>query len=196
MEFTTLANPRPDDASLMELLALKQEDALSDLYDRYGRLVYSVALNSVGDQATAEEIVQDVFVKVWEKAANYDATKAGVSTWLIRITRNRSIDELRKEKVRLDKTSISWSKVPFSAGLIGPGPEEETELFWTQNLVRYALDTLPPEQREVLALAYFKGYSHREIAELLGIPLGTVKTRVRLAMQKLRLVLSETLQEY
>jgi len=196
MEYTTLANARVDDASLMDLLVIKQEDALSNLYDRYGRLVYSVALNCVGDQSAAEEIVQDVFIRAWEKASTYDALRAGVSTWLVGITRNRSIDELRKEKVRLDKTSISWSEVEHNIIPTNPGPEEETELFWTQNLVRHALETLPPEQREVLALAYFKGYSHREIAELLGIPLGTVKTRVRLAMQKLRLVLSEILQEY
>ncbi len=184
-----------DDASLMQSLALKQADALSDLYDRYGRLVYSIAINSVGDQAAAEEIVQDVFTRVWEKANTYDATMARVSTWLVHITRNRAIDELRRERIRPEKTSVSWSEVVQIDHPTSPGPDEEAELSWRQKLVRDALDTLPAEQREILALAYFKGYSQSTIAEVLGVPLGTVKTRARQAMKKLRLVLSPAMLE-
>lgn len=184
-----------DDASLMHMLALNQIDALSALYDRYGRLVYSIAFSSLGDQGAAEEIVQDVFTRVWEKAAIYDAGKGKLSTWLISITRNRTIDELRKGKIRPEKTSVSWADLWQTYNPQSPGPEEETDLSWQQRSIRGALETLPPDQREVLALAYFKGYTQSMIAELQGVPLGTIKTRIRLAMQKLRRVLSQPMME-
>jgi RNA polymerase sigma-70 factor (ECF subfamily) len=184
-----------DDASLIQLLALNQVDAISELYDRYGRMVYSLALNSVGDAAVAEEIVQDVFMRVWEKAGTYDARIAKVSTWLTSITRHRAIDEFRRGNRRLDKTSVSWTEISPRESLYSLGPEEETELSLQNKFVRQALNTLSSGEREALALAYFKGYSHSEIAQCLGLPLGTVKTRIRTAMQKLRQVLSQTLWE-
>jgi RNA polymerase sigma-70 factor (ECF subfamily) len=182
-------------ALLIHRVALKQADALSELYDRYGRLVFSIAFNSVGDQATAEEIVQDVFTRVWNKANTYDASISSLSTWLIRITRNRAIDELRKHKTHPERYPIGWSEVSLSERPTSPGPEEETELSLRQKFVRDALETLPANEKDLLALAYFKGYSQSKIADLLGIPLGTVKTRVRKAMQTLRLVLSEAILE-
>ncbi len=192
----TLSNARLDDAALMALLARDKREALSELYDRYGRLVYSIALNSVGDQASAEEIVQDVFTHVWEKAYTYDARIAKVSTWLINITRHRAIDELRKRNVRAEKASISWAEVEewqqWSSSKL-PGPELETEFSLQQKKVREAVKSLSPEQQEVLALAYFKGYTHSEIAKVLDIPLGTVKARIRLAMQKLRFILNQAM---
>ena len=181
-----------DDASLVHMLALNQMDALSALYNRYGRLVYSVAFNTIGDQAIAEEIVQDVFTRVWEKANTYDSGKAKVSTWLISITRNRTIDEIRRGKTRPEKTSVSWADLSQRDNPQIPGPEEKMEHSWQQSFLREAFETISPDQREALALAYFNGYSQSEIAELLGVPLGTIKTRIRLAMQKLRLVLSQT----
>jgi RNA polymerase sigma-70 factor (ECF subfamily) len=184
-----------DDVSLIRLLALNQVDAIGELYDRYGRMLYSLALNSVGDPAVAEEIVQDVFLRVWEKAGTYDASISKVSTWLTSITRHRAIDEFRRGKRRPDKTSVSWTELSPGDDLRSPGTEEEAELSMQNKLVRQALNNLSPGEREALALAYFKGYSHSEIAQHLGIPLGTVKTRIRMAMQKLRLVLSRTLRE-
>jgi len=100
-----------DDASLIQLIALNHTDALSALYDRYGRLVYSIAFNSIGDQGVAEDVVQDVFTQVWKKANTYDARIAKVSTWLISITRNRTIDEFRRGKIRPEKTSVSWEDI-------------------------------------------------------------------------------------
>jgi RNA polymerase sigma-70 factor (ECF subfamily) len=193
--FTTIDDTRIDDASLIQQLALNNKDALSALYDRYGRLVYSIAFNSVGDQAAAEEIVQDVFTRIWQKANTYDAGIAKVSTWLISITRNRVIDELRREKAHPERTAVGWfeeSEIDSSSSLMF---EEETELSWRQKLVKEALNTLSPHDREVLALAYFKGYSQSKIAEVLGIPLGTAKTRIRSAMQKLHRALSQSIQE-
>jgi RNA polymerase sigma-70 factor (ECF subfamily) len=184
-----------DDASLIVLLTLGQVDALSELYDRYGRMVFSLAVNSIGDAAVAEEVVQDVFLRVWKKAGTYDASVAKVSTWLTSIARHRAIDEFRRGKRRPDKTSVSWTELSLSDSLYGPGPEEETELSLQNKIVREALNTLAPGEREALALAYFKGYSQSEIARHLSLPLGTVKTRIRTAMQKLRLVLAQALQE-
>jgi RNA polymerase sigma-70 factor, ECF subfamily len=181
-----------DDPSLIRLITQGQVDAISELYDRYGRMLYSLALNSIGDAAVAEEIVQDVFVRVWEKAGTYDARIAKVSTWLTSIARHRVIDEFRRGKRRLDKTSISWTELTPIHGLYGRGPEEEAELSFQNQLVRQALNNLSPGEREALALAYFKGYSHSEIAQHLGVPLGTVKTRIRMGMQKLRLILKPT----
>ncbi len=184
-----------DDVSLLRLLTLNQPDALSELYDRYSRLLYSIALKSAGDQAVAEEIVQDVFVRVWKKANTYDARIGKVSTWLASITRHRVIDEFRRSKRRPDKTGLIWEDIAASDAPYSPGPEEETELAFQNKFVRDALNTLSAGEREALDLAYFKGYSHSEIATHLELPLGTVKTRIRTAMQKLRLVLSRSFQE-
>lgn len=186
MVFTTLEDTKLDDTALMHMLALKDGNALSDLYDRYGRLVYSIALNSVGDQNVAEEIVQDVFTRVWEKADTYNAGIAKVSTWIITITRNRAIDELRKSKARRENSSISWAEIDPYGGPSSPGPEEEAELSMQQKLVSQALERLSPHQRELLAMAYFKGYTQTRIAQVLSMPLGTVKTQIRAAIQKLR----------
>ena len=187
MDYSTLT-----DETLIRLIARTQPDALSALYDRYNRLVFSLALNVVGDRATAEEITLDVFTRIWEKAATYQADQARVNTWLTRITRNRSIDILRKRSSRPEQHTVAWADL--SNGAIpngGPNPEEFAELALQQARVRTAIAQLPVEQQQALALAYFKGYSHRQIAELLDQPLGTIKTRLRLALQKLRHMLGD-----
>jgi RNA polymerase sigma-70 factor (ECF subfamily) len=180
-----------DDVTLINLIALARSDALSELYDRYSRLVFSLALNMVGDRSSAEEITLDVFARIWEKAETYRPEQAKVSTWLSSITRYRSIDVLRRRGVRPEQHSIAWADVaPGSLPSID-GPEEAAELALQQQRVRAAVAKLPPEQQEALALAYFRGYTQREIAQALDVPLGTIKTRIRLAMQKLRDMLAE-----
>ncbi len=185
MDYTTL-----DDAALMRLLAYNRSEALDELYNRYARLVFSVAFNAIGDIAIAEEITQDVFTRAWEKARTYDVEISKVSTWLISITRNRAIDELRRGRIRPEQYSISWADMQEDPADEAAGPEEKSELNLQQAAVRAAVASLPPDQQQALALAYFKGYSHSEIAKALGEPLGTVKTRIRLAMLKLREILS------
>ena len=180
-----------DDNTLMRLIEQGRSEALSELYDRYSRLAFSVAFNAIGDYATAEEITQDVFTRVWEKSGTYDMNLSKVSTWLVSITRNRAIDELRRGRIRPEQYSVSWDEVQPEKTSSNDDPEETTKLAWERNIVRQAISDLPMEQQRVLALAYFKGYTHSEIAEATGEPLGTVKTRIRLAMQKLRQVLSE-----
>ncbi|MCU0522461.1 MAG: sigma-70 family RNA polymerase sigma factor [Anaerolineae bacterium] len=180
-----------DDGTLIRLIALAREDALSELYDRYVRLVFSLALNVVGDASTAEEITQDVFVRVWEHATQYRADLAGVSTWLTSITRHRAIDALRRTGARPDRNAVTWAEVaPAEEPAVG-GPEVATTLALESARVRAAVSELSPEQKQVLVLAYFQGLTQSQIAEALGMPLGTVKTRVRLAMQHLRAALGD-----
>lgn len=178
-----------DDATLIILIAHAHSEALSELYDRYNRLVFSLALNLVNDYATAEEITLDVFARIWEKAKTYRAEQAKVSTWLTSITRYRSIDILRQRNSRPEQYSISWAEVSARPLLDPNDPEEVTELSMRQERIRVAIGQLSEDQKQVLGLAYFKGYTHRQIAEALGQPLGTVKTRIRSAMQKLRQIL-------
>ncbi len=180
-----------DDQSLIRLIARSQESALSELYDRYSRLVYSLALNAVGDPATAEEITQDVFIRIWDHAGTYQAEKSKVVTWIASITRYRSIDVIRRRKIRPESQSVSWEIEPSANEMNPINVEQTVEISQERRRVRQAISVLPEEQRQALAYAYFQGYTHREIAEVLGEPLGTVKTRIRLAMQKLRQLLEQ-----
>jgi RNA polymerase sigma-70 factor, ECF subfamily len=179
-----------DDPALIRLIAQARTEALSALYDRYGRLVFSLALHALGDQALAEEITQDVFFRIWEKASTYRPEEAKVSTWLTSITRHRAIDVLRQRGVRPVLDHTEWSETQLM--LVPDGadsPEEVAERALQQELVRRAVALLPVEQSRVLELAYFQGLTHSQIAIVCGEPLGTVKTRIRLAMQKLREIL-------
>jgi RNA polymerase sigma-70 factor (ECF subfamily) len=184
-----------EDTALLKLVAGARSEALGALYDRYGRLVYSVAFHVVGDGETAEEITQDVFVRVWEGAASYRPEVAKVSSWIISITRHRAIDELRRRGARPEKNSTPLpeeNSIEFSADSLQiDGPEGIVESELQSDAIRRAVETLPPDQRRVLGLAYFRGLSHSQIAEQLGEPLGTIKSRIRIAMQKLRDVLLE-----
>ncbi len=180
-----------DDLDLMALIARGDANALAELYDRYGRPVYSLALNTVGDRAIAEEITQDVFTRVWQHASRYDPQRAQVHTWISRIARNRSIDATRRQRARGSAIHIPWDDLIADVVSVDDNPEAETLLRARQQRVRQALQALPDAQRQPLALAYFEGLSHREIAERLDQPLGTIKTRIRLAMQKLRTILEE-----
>ena len=194
-ETTPHVEPRlADDPALMTQLALGQEAALSELYDRYGRLVFSVAYRVVRNQETAEEVTLDIFTRAWEKAHTYDPQLAKVSTWLTRMARNLAIDRLRREQVRPSQHSISWGEVKTEPRMDGSHPETAVQLNMEQQRVRTAIASLPPNQREALALAFFEGYSHSEIAFALNKPLGTVKGRIRAAMQKLRTLLADEQQ--
>ena len=182
-----------DDTALVRLIALSRPEALSELYDRYARLVFSLALHTLGDSGSAEEVTQDVFLRVWQKAESYQENAGRVSTWLTSIARNRSIDLLRKRSVRPEGHLIDREDPLFGLSYSEDGrdPEDSAGLSIEFKKVHEALKTLPPEQRQALLLAYFYGYSHSQIAERTGEPLGTVKTRIRTGMQKLREMLRE-----
>ncbi len=176
----------PSDEQLIRRIAHSDAEALAALYDRYSRLVFSLVRNMVGNPESAEEITLDVFTRIWERAVSYDVRKATVKRWIVTICRNRAIDVLRRRKRRLEGHSPKWTDVPLDMLADSRRGAEPTELAILQRQVTAAVAKLPGEQREVLALAYFQGYSHRQIAGELDLPLGTVKTRIRLAMDKLR----------
>jgi RNA polymerase sigma-70 factor (ECF subfamily) len=175
-----------DDTSLVRLIADAHTDAIKELYDRYSRLVFSVALAILGDRAIAEEAMLDVFVRVWQGAKTYRPDRAKVQTWLVAIARHHAIDILRWQNSRPDLKSASLEDVLLSHDSAAPDPQAQAEISLQQRRIREAVAQLPAEQRQALELAYFQGYTHQEIAETLAQPLGTVKTRIRLAMQKLR----------
>ena len=180
-----------DDQDLIQLIIQRDEAALSELYDRYHRLIFSMAINIVGEVGTAEEITLDIFTRVWEKAGTYRAEKAKVSTWLVRMTRNRSIDVLRREAVRPMKHSVGWAEISHEPVAQNDSPEMAAQLAMQKERIRAAIASLPDNQQQALALAYFKGFSHSEIAAELNLPLGTVKGRIRSGMQKLRALLQD-----
>jgi RNA polymerase sigma-70 factor, ECF subfamily len=180
-----------DDKRLMILIACSHEGALAQLYDRYNRLVFSLALAIVHDRATAEEITLDVFMRIWQKAGLYRADKSKVSTWLTHITRNHAIDVLRRWAVRPEQQSAEWDDDIARSSNADHSPAEVTEESMRGERIRAALARLPSDQRQALFLAYFEGYSQSQIAETLRQPLGTIKTRMRLALHKLREFLHE-----
>ncbi len=180
-----------DDDHLIALIVEEQQEALSLLYDRYSRLVFSLAYRTIGDSALAEEITQEVFLRVWEKAHTYRPEQAKVVTWIASITRYRAIDLLRKRKIRPEGNQADWDESQAQEASGSTDVEQMVELRQRQLKVRAALAELPVDQRRALALAYFYGYSHSQIAEHLQEPLGTIKTRIRSGMQKLRVLLEE-----
>jgi RNA polymerase sigma-70 factor (ECF subfamily) len=180
-----------NDETLLLLIARSQEPALGELYDRYGRLVYSVALNTLADPSRAEEVTQDVFVRVWEKARTYNAEQGKVVSWITSIARHRSIDLYRQFKSRREDLQVTWQEAEMVELPDGQNVEWEVDLAQRQQRIRWAVAQLPVEQKQALGMAFFQGMSHPEIAEALGEPLGTVKTRIRLGMQKLRGLLQE-----
>jgi len=180
-----------DDETLLRLIAHSQENALSELYDRYSRLVYSVALNTLGDADRAEDVTLDVFERVWEKAFTYSAEEGRVVNWLTSIARHRAIDLFRQMRSHHENLEISWQDAETSSIANGNNTEWEAYLEQRQVRIRLAVAQLPAEQRQALGMAFFLGYTHQEIAEALHEPLGTVKTRIRLGMQKLRNLLQE-----
>lgn len=178
-----------EDTTLLQLISRGEDAALAELYDRYGRLVFSIAYRIVGHPQNAEDITLEVFARVWEKGDTYDPTRGKVSTWLTRLSRNRAIDQLRHISVRPEKESVGWSEITAVPITNSHNPEIQTVLNLQQEKVREAVSSLPDNQQEALALAYFQGMSHSEIATHLNEPLGTVKGRIRAGMKSLRLML-------
>lgn len=177
------------DDELLALVVQGQERALAQLYDRYNRLVYTIALRITGDRQTAEEVVQDVFQNVWQAAGSFQSGIAQFSSWLLGITRHRAIDATRskRERARMREQALD-AGIPMSG-------ESDIERDVTQALlrdsVRAALQELPANQRQVVEMAYYGDLTRAQIAERLGEPLGTVKTRLRLGLLKLRELLRQ-----
>jgi RNA polymerase sigma-70 factor (ECF subfamily) len=171
------------DGELAEALAAGQVDALAELYDRYGGLAYSVALRILDDPGWAEDVVQDAFLKLWHGAGRFDSRRGSLRTWVITTVRNRSIDYLRGRSAH----ERQEREIPADTAATGAGsdPWSDVSASIEREVVKDALASLPAEQRQAVELSYFGGYSHREISEMVGVPLSTVKSRMRLALEKL-----------
>jgi RNA polymerase sigma-70 factor (ECF subfamily) len=171
------------DEDLISLVGRGDAEAFAVLYDRHSRAAYSLAYRMMGERQAAEDLAQDGFLKVWRSAASYRADRGSVRTWILSIVHNRGIDQLRSLASRRRTQDKIEASAPKSQ------PSEAFAESWRnaqREQVREALGTLPPEQLKILELAYFSGYTHVEIAELLGLPLGTVKGRMRLGLKKIR----------
>ncbi|MBM3139281.1 MAG: sigma-70 family RNA polymerase sigma factor [Chloroflexi bacterium] len=171
-------------------------DALEQVYDRYSALVFSVGLRVLNDRQLAEDVVQEVFLRLWRGPSSYDPARGRFISWLMSVTRNRALDELRRvtRRRRLEDQEEEPT-LQLASQDLGDDPELGLVLEERRRAVRDAMTRLPPPQRRVLELAYFSGLTQVEIAERTGDPLGTVKTRVRLGMQRLREALAEVLDE-
>lgn len=177
--------------SFVQRIAKGDQAALAALYDSTNRLAYGLILRVLGDASTAEEVLLDVYTQIWRQASNYDTGRGSPLAWLMTIARTRAIDRLRsgwQDRQRKEPLDVLNDKETNAAS-----PEEATAASERQKFVRSALGSLSPEQREVIELAYYGGLSHSEIAVKLNQPLGTVKTRTRLGMMKLREALSPML---
>ena len=183
--YSSVNGSNAEDAALIRRMVDADETALGALYDRWVRSLYSLVLHLLRDPDEAEDVVEETFWQAWQKAGSYEPSKGAVSTWLLTIGRRKALDRLRaRKRNREDTTSgeSTFDDLPSRS----PDPANEAEGSELRENIRAALQELPPEQREVLELGYFSGLSQAEIADATGQPLGTIKTRMRLAMQKLR----------
>ena len=177
------------DAQLLALIARGENWALSEIYDRYSRLVFSLALKILNDRASAEEIVQQVFTKVWRSARDYRAERGKFSSWVTSITHHQCIDELRRRRVR--PVTQPGDEELLCELASDDDPAQAVQYVFEQARVRKALQQIPAEQRIVIELAFWGGLTHQEIAVYCHSPLGTVKTRSRLGLQRLKRLLPE-----
>jgi RNA polymerase sigma-70 factor (ECF subfamily) len=180
------------DEELMPLIGEKDAEAFEVFYDRHGGVAYSLAYRIVGERGAAEDVTQEAFISIWRSGARYDAARGSVRSWMLGIVRNRAIDFLRTRAGRAPKLDFDDETI-----LEHRQAEELTDAEALQREtareVRGALGGLPGEQAKVIQLAYFGGFSHSEIASMLGVPLGTVKGRMRLGLEKIRGELAEGL---
>ncbi len=174
--------PATDDLSVVRQVAGGDESALVVLYDRWAQPVYSVVAHLLNDADGAEDVVEETFWQIWQRASSYDASRGTVRTWILTIARSRALDRLRSRKRNREDIAPDLAVIRDPA----PDPSQDVEAGEQRRLVFAALQELPEDQRRALELAYYRGLSQSEIAEFLGEPLGTIKTRTRLGMQKLR----------
>ncbi|HEV7756025.1 MAG TPA: sigma-70 family RNA polymerase sigma factor [Mycobacteriales bacterium] len=185
------------DRELVARLADRDGGALDVLYQRYGRPAYSLALRITSDSGFAEDVVQEVFLALWRDPSRYDAGRGGFASWLLSMTHHKAVDAVRREESLRRRRQAATDDTMAMMDETGPGPSVDEEV-WTVlrgERVREALRELPGPQREALTLAYFGGFTQREVASLTDTPLGTVKTRMLAGMRKLRESLGGGLRE-
>jgi RNA polymerase sigma-70 factor (ECF subfamily) len=170
------------DDQLARCLAAGQPEAVAELYDRYGDLAYALALRITGDGARAEDVVQESFVKIWRQASRFDPRRGSLRAWVMAVVRNQSLDAFRGRAAH-ERRELDLAEVRENARICDPWPHVSASLL--RSRVQAALSSLPTEQRRVVELSYFAGLTCREIGNMLELPLGTVKSRLRLGMEKL-----------
>src|SRR5215218_10410305 len=171
------------DEDLISLVETADAEAFATLYDRHSRAAFSLAYRMMGERQASEDLAQDAFLKVWRSASSYRAERGSVRTWILSIVHNRGIDQIRSQASRRRRQEEMEASAPRSQ------PSEAFAETWRNSQreqVREALGTLPPEQLKILELAYFSGYTHLQISELVDVPLGTIKGRMRLGLKKIR----------
>jgi RNA polymerase sigma-70 factor (ECF subfamily) len=178
------------DEALVALVARGDEPALAELYDRVGRVAYGLALRVVRDERLAEDAVQEGFLAVWRTAASFRAERAKASTWILTLVHRRAVDLVRREERR--RAEPLPDEIPTRAGESGSATDEAAWLRYERERVQAALAQLPDMQREAIELAYYGGYSQSELAERLGVPLGTIKSRMFAGLARLRELLDES----
>jgi len=185
------------DAALIRRIAERQPDALAELYARFAPTLMALARRILDNHADAEEVLQEVFVQVWNHGERYDPARSSVSTWLVLIARSRAIDRLRSRKVVERTHEAGAQAIPSAGGEAYASPEAAENVFIQERheRVRREMAALPAEQRQVLEMAFYQGLTQSEIAAKAGLPLGTVKTRTLLAMKKLRQALREEIRQ-
>jgi RNA polymerase sigma-70 factor (ECF subfamily) len=184
------SGPATADVALLTRIAGRDAAALGELYDRHSRLLFSLIVRVLRDRGESEDALQEVFVRVWDHADSYSPTLGAPSAWLVRIARNRAIDRLRTRQVRAN-VAASTDEAPAAADPTPAGnPEQLARTAEHRRAIVAAMDELPLEQRTLIDAAYFDGFTQSELAERFNLPLGTVKTRIRTAMQALRKTLA------
>ena len=178
------------DEELMPLVGRKDPEAFEVLYDRHGGAAYSLAYRIVGSRTAAEDVTQEALLSIWRSGARYDRARGSVRAWTLGIVRNRAIDLLRKESGRSPKLAAGGEEL-LERSASDELTDTEALRRETAREVRGAIQVLPDDQSRVIQLAYFGGFSHSEIAEMLNEPLGTIKGRIRLGMDKIRATLAE-----
>ena len=181
------------EAKLIEKIAERDDSALSELYDLYSKLIFSFTLRILKDKSEAEDIVQTVFLQIWEKASSFNNNKGSVYSWIMTLSRNKAIDKIRSKsysnsvsnRADIDKLELKTDEYPSNL--------DAAILNERADILKKALNEIPEEQKSLLYLAYFEGFSQSEISEKYNIPLGTVKTRIRQAMIKLEKILKPIL---
>jgi RNA polymerase sigma-70 factor, ECF subfamily len=187
---TAGALERLADEDLMTLVERKRADAFEVLYDRHGGAAYSLAHRIVGDRSVAEDVTQEAFLSLWRSGPRYDTARGSVRSWTLGIVRNRAIDALRRTAGPAPKLDLD-DEAALETQAAGELTDAEAIRRETSRRLRGALNELPREQSEVIGLAYFGGFTQSEIAEMLGMPLGTVKGRMRLGLEKIRTSIAE-----
>ena len=180
------------DEELMPLIGEKDPEAFAVFYDRHGGVAFSLAYRIVGERAAAEDVTQEAFISIWRSGARFDRARGSVRSWMLGIVRNRAIDLLRSRAGRAPSLDFD-DEAALEASPAEERTEETALRHETAAELRGAIGELPGEQSKVIELAYFGGFSHSEIAGMLGVPLGTVKGRMRLGLEKIRTELAEGL---